>query len=117
VYPNINSAMRPIRHDDSLPVPEPPEMNWHFQNKWNVKMVLHLKPFSTLQTINASQRRGPQNLDDLISRNLNDLIRDLSLSKDKAELLASRLKEINLLDSDVRVCHYRIRNNVLKTFF
>ena len=48
---------------------------------------------------------------------LSDLILDLSLSKDKAELLASRLKERNLLQSDVRVCHYRIRNNVLKTFF
>jgi hypothetical protein len=41
---------------------------------------------------------------------------DLSVSKDKAGLLASRLKERNLLQSDVTVCHYRIRNNVLKTF-
>jgi hypothetical protein len=42
---------------------------------------------------------------------------DLSLLKYKAGLLASRLKERNLLESGVRVCHYRIWNNVLKTFF
>jgi len=48
---------------------------------------------------------------------LNVLIRDLSLSKDKAELLVSRLKERCLLESYVRVCHYRIGNNVLKILF
>jgi hypothetical protein len=47
---------------------------------------------------------------------LNDLIQDLSLSKDKADLLASTLKERNPSESDVRASHYRIWNNVLKTF-
>jgi hypothetical protein len=46
-----------------------------------------------------------------------NIIRDVSLSKDKAELLASRLEGRNLLESDVRVCDHRIRNDVLKTFF
>jgi len=45
------------------------------------------------------------------------VIRARSLSKDKAKLLASRLKEKNLVLRVVKVCHYRIRNNVLKTFF
>jgi hypothetical protein len=40
-----------------------------------------------------------------------------SLSKDKAELLASRLKERNLLENDFRVCHYQTKHNVFKTFF
>jgi hypothetical protein len=48
---------------------------------------------------------------------LNDLNRDLSLSKDKAELFASRLKERYLSETYVRVCHYRIWNSVLKIFF
>lgn len=43
---------------------------------------------------------------------LNDLNRDISLSKDKTELLASPLKVISLLLSDVRVFDYRIKNNV-----
>jgi hypothetical protein len=42
---------------------------------------------------------------------LKELIRDLSLSEDKA-VFASGWKERNLSESDVRVCHYRIRNKV-----
>ena len=38
---------------------------------------------------------------------LNDLIRDLGLPKDGAELLASRLKEKNLLSKGTRVSLYR----------
>ena len=41
---------------------------------------------------------------------LDDLVRDLDLSKEKAELLASRLKQKNLLDNDVLVSHYRRRD-------
>jgi len=47
---------------------------------------------------------------------LNDVMRDFSLSKDKAGRLVPTLKERNLLQSDVRVSHYQIWNNVLKTF-
>jgi len=42
---------------------------------------------------------------------LNDLIGELSLSEDKAAF-ASGLNERNLSESDVRVCHYRKRNDV-----
>ncbi|KAI6659631.1 hypothetical protein LOD99_14554 [Oopsacas minuta] len=48
---------------------------------------------------------------------LNDLVRDLDLSKDKAELLASRLKQKNLLDKDVLVSHYRKRNFNLAHYY
>ena len=48
---------------------------------------------------------------------LNDLIRDLALSKQKAELLASRLQENNLLHADVVVTHYRKCNMDLSTIF
>ena len=48
---------------------------------------------------------------------LNDLIRDLALFKQKAELLASRLRENNLLQKDVLVSHYRKRNTDLSTVF
>jgi len=36
-------------------------------------------------------------------QHLNDLIRDMSLSKQKEELLASRLQERNLVETDVKV--------------
>jgi hypothetical protein len=38
------------------------------------------------------------------------------VSKDKA-VFASTMNERNIADIDFRVCHYRIRNNVLKTYF
>ena len=41
---------------------------------------------------------------------LSDLICDLSPSKESAELLASRLKENNLLTSEMRVTFYRNRD-------
>ncbi len=48
---------------------------------------------------------------------LNDLVRDLALSNEKAELVASRLKQKHLLDKNVLICHYRSRNFQLATFF
>ena len=48
---------------------------------------------------------------------LNDLIRDLTLSEHKAELLESRLQENNLLQKNVLVSHYRKCNTDLSTVF
>ena len=48
---------------------------------------------------------------------LNDLVRDLFLSKEKSELLVSRLKENNLLEKDVVRSHYRKQNLNLATAF
>ena len=41
---------------------------------------------------------------------LDDLVRDLSLSKEKSELLVSKLKEWNLLQSGATVSHFRNRH-------
>jgi hypothetical protein len=68
VYPNLNSEMRPISHDDNLPVPEPPENGLVFLEQMECEALLHLKPFSTLQTIISSHRRLLQNQKNLISR-------------------------------------------------
>ena len=48
---------------------------------------------------------------------LKNLTRDLALSKQKAELLASRLQESNLFHADVVVIHYRKRYMDLSTVF
>jgi len=48
---------------------------------------------------------------------LNDLVRDLGLTKEKVELLSSRLKEKHLLESTVKVFYYRNRSKSLATFF
>ena len=41
---------------------------------------------------------------------LNDLARDLYQSKQQTELLASRLKQWNLVQEDVRITNFRNRN-------
>ena len=46
----------------------------------------------------------------VLQKHLNDLIRDLGLSKEKAELLLSRLKEQNMVKKDVKVSCCRKHN-------
>ena len=48
---------------------------------------------------------------------LNDLVRDLNLSKESAELLSSHLSEKNLLAEDVRKTSFRHRHKELIMFF
>ena len=48
---------------------------------------------------------------------LNDLVRDLSLSKQQSELLASRLQERYLLKRDVRITKFRHRSETLQKYF
>ncbi len=47
----------------------------------------------------------------------NKLVRELGLSKEKAEKLARHLKQRNLLDSAVKITYSRSRNESLKDFF
>ena len=48
---------------------------------------------------------------------LNDIVRDLNLSKKQAEPLGSRLKGWNLLRQDSKVCFYRGRHEEFKDVF
>ncbi|GBN83754.1 hypothetical protein AVEN_141236-1, partial [Araneus ventricosus] len=46
----------------------------------------------------------------ITSNDLNDLVRDLNLSKAKTEILSSRLRQWNLLEESVRVSSFRNRH-------
>lgn len=48
---------------------------------------------------------------------LNDLIRDLDLTKGKSELLASRLKQWKLLTNETKVTVYRKRHELFSKYF
>jgi len=60
---------------------------------------------------NASKPHFPN------SNELDDLIRDLNLSKSGAEILTSRLKQWNLLDDDCRATKYRNRHEEFGMYF
>ena len=53
----------------------------------------------------------------LNQKEMNDLVRDLSLLKENAELLSSRLREKNLVRVEVRVTFYRKRHEEFSQFF
>ena len=48
---------------------------------------------------------------------LNDLVRDLDLSKQAAEILASRLNEKHVLNSSEKVSFYRKRDELFLPYF
>ena len=50
-------------------------------------------------------------------KELNDLVRDLGLSKQHAQLLGSRLQEWNLLAKDTKLSVFRKRNDKLTRYF
>ena len=86
VYSNLNSTMGPVPHTESLPIPFPPDDGIEI-------------PDDDADCPNSVAEKNyvPDGNDKFSQAELNDLIRDLSVSKDKAELLASRLNEKNLL--------------------
>ena len=61
---------------------------------------------------------GSSSLPHLISQTeMNDLVRDLGLSKTKSELLVSRLKGWNLLQAETNITEYRNRDKEFVQYF
>ena len=50
-------------------------------------------------------------------KRLNDLVRDLYLSKEKAEVLGSRLQQCNLLEPGTTILSFRSRNQNLAGYY
>ena len=61
--------------------------------------------------------RSVQNQNPLAKASLNDLVRDLGLSKKLSEILASRLGEYGILDSGAKIRFHRGRDDLLIRFF
>ncbi|KAK4872960.1 hypothetical protein RN001_014989 [Aquatica leii] len=115
-YPNIPSALKPVPHNDTLPIPEPP-------NTYTLEPEINLKdtepqPGASNDTFNDDEEYSA----DLVSRRphlltqseLNDLVRDLQLPKTKSQLLGSRFQQWNLLEKGVKISSYRNRHSTLK---
>ena len=115
-YPNLDSVLRPVPRDPFLPTPLPSEDGLaSLANKVVFDADSNLAPSDSI----GSEYVPEEKLKPILfsQERLNDLIRDLALSKQKAVLLASQLQENNLLQKDVVVSHYRKRNIDLSAVF
>ena len=100
---NIPSAIRPLPHGNGLPIPETP-------NSFAMYSDDDDSVSSNSEEQQASASRDADYLPSTDSSNhgitegeLKDLIRDLELPKNKAEILASRIQQWNILHHSVKV--------------
>jgi hypothetical protein len=101
LHPNLPSALLPFPRGPDVPIPQPPvTLQDDSTTEEDADKGDQDFPFD-------SECEGPQ----LFTQpELNDLVRDLGLSKEKALLLGSRLKENNLLASGTIITSYRSRD-------
>ena len=102
MYPNIPSALRPVPHGEGISVPEPPkqfDIDSDEEDEGESTSGSPEPPVSAEPHVSHGMSSAPQ--PHILTQNeLNDLVRDLQLSKSKAELLGSRLKQWNLLEKN-----------------
>ena len=111
-YPNLRSAKRSVPHADDLPVPT------HLVNKDLLSSLDEEMPSRedsagsiSLEDIESPYSGTSGNEPHWITQeDLNDLARDLYLSKQQSVLLAPRVKQWNLVQEDVRITSFRNRN-------
>ena len=100
-YPNIPSSMAPVFHSKDLPVPKPLEQQASRSES----------PMSTTESDDKFQGEVQSHEPHFTNQEkVDDLKRDLGLTKGNAELLISRLQECNLVDKDCRSTAARKRH-------
>ena len=105
IYPNLPLALRPVAHCDEIPIPvfkELPDVpNENLDVSFEEEDDLNDNDF-----VPKSSEPILFNQDEL-----SNLIRDLNLSKESSELLASRLNDRNLLQQGTKITFYRTRDD------
>ena len=107
-----------VPHDASMPAPLPPKNRLdNLADKVEEDSDEGITP--TLKDLTDFKYDPKESLKPILfsQERFNNLIRNLALSKQTADLLAPRLQENNLLHADVVVTHYRNRNMNLSTVF
>ena len=113
-YPNIPSAIHPVPQSDELLIPEPHEIDLLSSDDAESSEKCSVSEPCTFRNEEFGIAVEPH----LINKSeLNDLVRNLVLPKVKVELLASRLKQWNLLQSGVKVCSFCTRQQSLAQYF
>lgn len=103
-YADVSSVTKPVQRSDEDPLPICPGAS-----------------SSNMETSDPVTSSGSEFVIDerhlITQAELNDLVRDLHLSKGNSEVLASRLQQWKLLSSETKVTVYRKRNEDLMPFF
>ena len=111
-YPNLKSAIRPVPHSKEIPVPDPPNDSVVYDSDDEFEVEEGLSADENFVT------KAEENTPELLSQqDLNDLVRDLNLTKHQSEVLVSRLKEKKVLTSDARITKFRFRSDTLVEHF
>ena len=104
IYPNLPSAIRPIPHSESLPVPV-------FKSFVDLDEDSASSASSSLTCPGSPSKPVDQDhgeVEPFNQADSNDLVLDLGLSKEGAELLAARLKERCMLAPKTKITRKRI---------
>jgi len=111
-YPDLPSSIAPVPHSLDLPVPKPPERSQPSEEETSKSEDEDCADdYDITDEATVKNPYYPKQTD------LNDLIRDLGLTKSNAELLISRLKEWDLVDETVQVTSQRKRHQHFSNFF
>ena len=114
-YPVCRSAIKPIPHDPDLPVPQPPTEK---EDTLSVDEGASTSTESEEDLIESDPSFQHESAPLLINQErLNDLVRDLYLSKDNAKVLGSMLQQWNLLEPGTTISSFRIRNQSLARYY
>jgi len=115
VYQNIPSALRPVPDGEGISVPEPPKEftidsddEDEGQSTWGSP-----EPSASSEPHVSHGRSSARQPHILTQDEMNDLVCDLELSKNKAELPGSRPKQWNLLEKNVGISSFRSRHQQL----
>ncbi|XP_073532727.1 uncharacterized protein [Phyllobates terribilis] len=114
VYPDNPSSIAPVPHCPELPVPYPQKRDQPSSGKSSKSDSEEANADQDYVFTDAVEERRPYFPN---QKDVNDLIRDLRLTKSNAELLTSRLKQWNLLDESVQVTDQRKCHQIFSNFF
>ena len=108
-YPVCRSAIKSVPHDPDLPEKE---------DTLSVDEGASTSTESKEDLIESDPSFQHESAPLLINQErLNDLVRDLYLSKKNAEVLGSRLQQWNLLEPGTTISSFRIRNQSLTRYY
>lgn len=103
--------MKPVPHGPGIPIPTPPQNCRDLSSDSDDEMEDGDISGTYQPTVETSQPK-------LLSQaELNDLTRDLCLSKESAQLLGSRLSENHLLSPETTFFWYRSRDEEFREYF